>query len=539
MDGHRVRRLAEVLVASQLRNGRATSDPKSFFGRGISILVLDVAAFLLAYFGATGFLSLASQVEPSIAGSSAAVLLPILPAVAMGIILVGGVMFELTASARFAGSDAVNWLPLVSSEYVMASTLAIAYSYSLPLALGFGAGLAIAVATGQYLTFGVAAALALLAVIEAGFLIEVVRSITQRMGSVVVGRAGRVTIVARAAIIVVVLLVLQFSFNPALLYDLLGPSGPGVAIATYVPFLWTSRIVYATHAGAYAVGGLFAVGVAGLFAGCALLAFRLRERYWVPAPIEIKLAAHAYGETHPWLARLGFGPVEASIVTKDLHGLFRRKEMVPLLALPVVLGISGLVSLGASGSGSGPGTILWASIVAGFFALFLATTSIGQERRGLVNLYANPVPSRSVFRAKAGLVVLLAGSFGLAVSIALGLLYKLPFWSAAGTWAISLMATLEGTFVGLTFAVRYSDFQERPRPQYLRPAAMIGAMGVGMLVLLLTAGPLAFGIAAPQLGSAVLIPLLLFGAAVALLVIPITFYSARTGMDRMMRELPF
>ena len=46
---HRVRRLAEILVASQLRAGRSTSNPRSFLGRGIVIAVADVGLFLAAF----------------------------------------------------------------------------------------------------------------------------------------------------------------------------------------------------------------------------------------------------------------------------------------------------------------------------------------------------------------------------------------------------------------------------------------------------------------------------------------------------------
>lgn len=533
--------MAEVLVASQLRSGRANANPKSFFGRGYSILLFDAIGFLLGFLGTDALLGAIGAVDPAIAGSAATVILPILPTFAIGVVLVAGVMFELTTTSKFAGSDAVNWLPLVPSEYVLASSLAVGYSYSFPLAGALGVATAVALVSGQYLPFALAAFFGLLGVVEAGFLIEMVRAATQRVSAVVVGRTGRMTIALRAAVIVVLLLLFQFAFNPVLLYDALGPSGPGISLTTLVPLLWTSRAVYAVLAQQYLVAGGFAAGALVLFAALGFLAFDVRERYWVPLPTEIRLAAHTYGETHPYLARLGFGPVEASILTKDLHGLLRRKEMLPLLALPPVLGLFGIFSMAGTGpAGFGPGPILWAGMIAGFFALFLSTTSIGQERRGLVNLYVNPVPPRSVFRAKAGLVVLLAGAFGLVISIGLSAWYRFPIGSALGTALLSLLTVLEGTFVGLSFATQYSDFQERPRPQYLRPAAMLAAMLVGMTLLFLTAGPIAFGLAGGViLPASFVLPLLLFGAAVALCVIPLTFWWARRGIEQMMRELPF
>ena len=68
MEPHRVRRLAEVLVASQLRSGRANSDPKSFFGRGYSILLFDAIGFVVAFVGAYALFSAIGSVDPSLAG---------------------------------------------------------------------------------------------------------------------------------------------------------------------------------------------------------------------------------------------------------------------------------------------------------------------------------------------------------------------------------------------------------------------------------------------------------------------------------------
>ena len=49
MNLHRVGRIAGVLVASQLRAGRSTSNPKSFLGRGYSILIYDALGFGLIF----------------------------------------------------------------------------------------------------------------------------------------------------------------------------------------------------------------------------------------------------------------------------------------------------------------------------------------------------------------------------------------------------------------------------------------------------------------------------------------------------------
>ncbi len=530
--------MAEVLVASQLRSGRASSNPHSFLGRGVALLVLDVVAALAAFGFTLWVVDGLASIQPGFGALAAGLVLPLIPAIAVGLVLVAGVMFELTTTARFASSDAVNWLPLRPIEYVLASTFAIAFSYSLSLALALGAGAAIAVATGEYLTYLLAAGLGVLGLLEGGFLIEMIRAVTQRVSAVVAGRAARVSLALRIVGVLVMLLALQFAFNPVLLYDVVGTSGLNGTWTAVIPILWGTHSVEAAGRGDLLSGAVFAAATVALSALLLAAAVRLRARYWNPVAPELKLSPHEYGASHPWLRRFGFGPLEASLVGKDLQGLLRRREMTPFLLLPLVLGAVGLLGLDpGAGPSSVPGAVLWGGMVAGLFALFLSTTSLGQERRGVLNLYANPVPPRSVFRAKAGLVLLLAGTFAVVLTGAVSLRMGLDLPTTIGTGASALAAVAESTFLGLAFAARYSDFQERPRPQYLRPTAMLAASLGGMFVLLLTVGPLAFAIGDPALG-AIGLDFLLFGALLATVVIGLGFWSARRGVDRLFAEMP-
>ncbi len=111
MDLHKVRRLFEVLVASQLRSGRSTSDPQSFTGRPAFTAVVDVALFVgvfgLGWLVVSGLPSGSATLLAAVNG-----IIPFLPLAAVGVVLIAGTMFELTGSARFAGSDAVNWMPI-------------------------------------------------------------------------------------------------------------------------------------------------------------------------------------------------------------------------------------------------------------------------------------------------------------------------------------------------------------------------------------------------------------------------------------------
>jgi hypothetical protein len=536
---HQVRRIAEVLVASQLRSGRSTSDPRSFFGRGISLLVYDSVAFLLMFFAALSITNEIERVDPALAHSGALLLAPLLPMIALGVVLVAGVMFELTSTNRFATSDAVNWLPVSPREYVLGSTLAIAYSYSLTVSLALGAGLGVALPTGELPPFALAGSLAVLSLIEGGFLIEILRSTTQRVGSFLGKHTGRFALVARALVVVGVILMFQFLVNPVLLSELLSSLGSLALVSVFVPLLWGTHAVYEVFAGDWLAAGIFASGQILVILLFGYLAAALRERFWAPTGTEMKLESHSYGAGHPWFASIGFRPVEATLMVKDFRGLTRRRELLPMLVLPIVLGVVGFLSGSTRGGrmAAGFGNILWVAWIAGFYALLLSTTAIGQERRGLQNLYMYPVLPRSVFRAKVGGVVLIAAPFGLLWTAAAALWYSMSLEQVAALAVLVVLTALEGTFIGLLFAERYSDYQDRPRPQYLRPSAMVAALLLGVVVMFSTIIPIDLWLGATFGGGS--LGLLVVGGAVAAVALAVSFLLARSGMDRLMTEMPF
>ncbi len=532
MDLHRVRRLADVLVVSQLRSGRSTSNPKSFLGRSVFVGVVDAILFALAV--TLGVLLVGSG--PSVTGSLdplVVAFLPFVPLIGVAAVLVAGVMFELTATMKFSASDAVNWMPLGPGEYVAASAAAIAYTYSPAIVLFLGGTLPFAASAGVLPAWILAAVLAGVSLFEGAFLVEMVRAATQRTSSVSVGRRGHLTLVLRAVLLIVVILSFQLAFNPVILLSVVrAVSGLGIAAAV-VPFFWGTEAVLDAIAGSYLLAVAFA-GAMVLFSALLLaVALRLRGRYWVVSGTEIRLEALEYAAGHPWLRAIGLSPPEAALVSKDLRGYVRRRELLPLLVVPVILIVLVLVegqSIGVTGA------IVWAGWVAGFFALLLAVSSIGQERRALQSLFAFPLTAASILRAKAVAVLLPSLLAALVLGVAVGVLFGLPIVAIGALVALTVGATVVLGLWGLVFASRYSDFQDRPRPQYLRPSAMLAAMGSGMIVLFAIVIPGAIAIEGPllaQTGPAVAAVILALGLGA------LAFRSARTGFDRLFRELPF
>jgi len=532
MNLHRVRRLSGVLVASQLRSGRSSSDPRSFLGQPALIGVLDAVLFLLAFaLAELGVRSL--PIAPGVLDPLVRAILPYLPMIAVAAVLVGGVMFELTSTSKFSGSDSANWLPLTPREYVSASSAAVAYTYSPAMALLLGAVLPLAIATGAFGAWVLAVLLSIASLFEGAFVVEMVRSLTQRMSSVSAGRRGQVTLLLRAALIVIVIVAFQFAFNPVLLFGLLQHAAILDLVTAIVPLFWSTQALTEWLAGQFAWGLLFGGAQIAFAALLLVLAARVRTRYWAVGTSEVRLSAVHYAAGHPALQALGLSPPEAAIASKDLRGYVRRRELLPMLVIPVVLVIIVVVEGGTIG---GLGAILWIGWVAGFFSLLLALSSIGQERRALQSLYAFPISAKNLLRAKAAGVLIPALLGAVGTSVAVGLLFGFGGVEVLEVTALNCSAAFVLCFWGLVFAGRYSDFQERPRPQYLRPTAMLGAMGSGMVLLLVIVIPGGVAILSPALGN---LGLLAWTAGSIVLLGALAVLWARSGFVRMFRELPF
>ncbi|MCI4339897.1 MAG: hypothetical protein L3K06_02040 [Thermoplasmata archaeon] len=534
MDRRRVARLAEVLVASQMRSGRSTSTPSDFFGRPIALLVVDVGAFLAV-------LALASQAIAAIAGRDPALwtsvepqLLAFLPLLVLGAVLLAGLLFELSTTSRFAASDAANWLPITPTEYVAASALAAAFFYSITAAFALGIAVAVTWFTGDLAGLLLAGFLIVLTLFLGGVLVEMLRASTQRITSVVSRRTGRATLVLRIGVFLVVVLAFQLVFNPLFLFALLESVSAAGPLAYAVPFLWPSRALLALASGNALAAAVLTAGSMGLAAILLAGAAWLRVRFWAPAAAELDLGSHSYGPAHPGLSAIGLSQGEAALVWKDLRGLVRRRELLPFLVIPLAITLVSLFSRASTGGRTDLGAGVLAAFTPALFALLVSATSIGQERRAIQLLYALPVAARGVFRAKSVSVLLPALAYSLLLWALVGALLA-PSWRVAiGLLALMATVAVVTCFLGLAFATRYSDFQERPRPQFLRPAAMVSAMLLGVFLVFAIAIPFLLWLysVSPDLA----LPLL--SATIAALSLAVAYRAARSGADRLMRSLP-
>jgi hypothetical protein len=527
MDFRRVRRLAWVLIASELRSGRS------------SVLVID--AFALGGIAIAGslFFRAAAPRDPGLVALALTQGLPVLPLFCLGGVVLAGLLFELNRSARFSTSDAANWLPVTPREYVVASSAAIAYSDSLIVALAGGIAVAVGAASGNWPAALLSLALSINGLLAGALVVEMVRATTQRAAAALSGRSGKAALAGRLVLFVLVIVVFEVFFSPLLLYRLLGAITSLGAASYWIPVLWAPLGVEMWVAGnALASVGFLALSGA-LTVVFVVVAAELRVRFWAPAPAELRMDVHAYSETHSVLGRLGLDRVEAAIVAKDIRGLFRRREMLPVIAIPAVL----LVVIGITGATSGPSggvgfLTIYAGWLCGFAALWMATTSFGQERKALQTLYQLPVTPESIYRAKRALPVLFGVVYSVVLVGAIAALQPSSPFVLAGLLMAYLAAGVLSALLGLAFAARFSDFQERPRPQFIRPWAMILAMLVAL--------PLNFGIlvvaviilASVVAGAGVPIALTVGLVAFVLGAGAVFGHLARSGTLALLRELP-
>lgn len=420
-------------------------------------------------------------------------ILVFIPALVPTVVLVAGILFELSTSSRFASSDSINWLPVTQTEYVLASTLSVAYSYSVVPSIIMGITLIPSVRLGYGWTWLEMLALSCVALLYGGAIVEILRAAINRVSSAVMSRARRGALLLRLAATVGLILVVEVIFNFVFLINVVGAFTSTLSAVQFMPVLWASLAVRASESGELAQNALFAAGTVA-FAGAMLwVAVKVRSRYWSPIPSQAVVTLREYvpGGGAPFgLSFFGLSDAEATLVRKDIKGLTRRRELLQYFAIPFVLAIVFVFEFSLSPSGGGAGLAQFpAWFVGGLFGLMISSISFGQEGRAAAVLYSLPLTAKEVLRAKIFTSMLLAMVATLAVYVAVSLISRPSLPSAIENLVIAVAITAQEVCIGTAFGARYPDFQERPRPRFMDPLGIIVMMVVGMTVLMVTALP--------------------------------------------------
>jgi len=482
-------KLTKVLTFSQLRATRTIRGRLDFLRRPSAIVLIDTAAFTVACLVSQRLASIFTATILTSTGSSLAVQVMVdLPIFLMFLIMISGLLWELSYSFNFTSTDMINHLPITAAEYVLASSASLAFSYSIYVAVGMGAALGLALQFGLIYAWIITVLMSLVGVLIGAFALEALRAFTNRASSLLYKRSGRAVMILRLVVLIAVFVFFQLFFNPTIMLSLLGSIAGGVRGASYFPLVWPSLAVASFIEDNLLSASLYAF-LTFLLCGFFFLAcVRLRQAYWMPMPVSVKLSTATYAPSAGFLSRLGLNPAESAIVRKDFRSLSRRREMARFLAIPILivasLLIPSLVSTSQSPASS-LGIMFWFfPLIFGvtFFALFTSMISVGQEGSAVWNLYSSPLLPRELVRAKVTANIILSLPIAIAFWLGITLLGHTSFKSSLAILLVLAALILAESFVGLALGAKYPDFSETIRSRFIRLTGMLTGMLLGMAV---------------------------------------------------------
>lgn len=490
MNYKKTRKIAEVLILSAVRARRGDSknpivEAKSGLRNNrITVFgfpIVTAITYLFVYRGEAPLELISSAL------GQAFIFLPFL---SMFLMILNGLMFEITMSKYSTSTDIVNWLPLRASEYVVGSTISSIY-FSLPfLMIIYGVTLGTSFYVGQTAIWIITLLTSLVSIFIGGFFIEVVRAFMNEASSAISKRGGRLSQVLQLVTTVSIIAVMALLFNYNVLLRVMDWFGLTLEQVWFIPLFWPSMTIQSlltenTYSTAiYSIGCLILLGVSYQLGSYA------RTKYWVPKPITIDLGPKTIQNKNK-TSLLGKNG-EQAIFSKDLKALFRRKEMMTLLAIPFMLFAVNFIQTDVSilwnesaGYIDRLGVFLLPGMGLYMLSLYIGMVSIGQEGNGFINLQISPIKPKQIIMGKLPVGWSLS-AISLVLMLTIVRIYiNLPIDAYWGISIIGFVTITEASFLGLMFGTMFPDFTEVPRARFIRPeGSLITMIGSGIVVLL-------------------------------------------------------
>ncbi len=485
--------ITNSLLLSQLRAAAASGrgiNVRSIIRRPLLLGILDLGAFIVAtgaaYYVGTVVNSMPTSVFTVISSGVRNVIV-ILPAVILTIILVLGLVLEVSSGAQFARSDTVNWLPVTPTEYVAASTLSLLIYYSVFPVVVLGVTLGFAVVFGILGAWELAAVLSIFSVMTSASILEILRALLSRFSTAFYRRGGRAAIGLQALSGVILIILLQTLFYPTVYEHFLGVITPHFGPTWLVPLLWASVAVTAVLSSNFLVALLFSLLAVGFSLVLFSFAIAARSRYWVPMQPSIRISTASYAPKRGIASGILTSP-QLAITKKDLRGLVRRREMVRLLALPGVFLVIGF--LGFARSGGGSFLIYFGMFIVAYATLYFSMMSIGAEGKSIVNLYQAPVTTKDFVIGKAVPPIVFGSIVGIAFYIVAGIVFSRAIGFLAPMFLLlAVELAFEMSLVGLLFGTRFPNFSESPRAAFVSQTGGLLAFPSAVVIAGLSLGP--------------------------------------------------
>jgi hypothetical protein len=551
MRFHVLLKFAKILMLSRLRNTRSSFLSNSITNRPILIALIGSMMFIAGVgFGiATISFLRGAGASPADIGQIVETIFGGIPIFLIGFFFTMGLLWELNASSESESADAINWLPISPSEYVFASTLSTAYTYSPLVLVTVGYSLPIGILTGNTSAFLILVVASVIAAFIGSVTVEILRSLLARASTAFNKVGGRSMIVLRILGIILILLFAQTLFSGFLIIRIINTVSSANAATILVPLLWPTLSITSILRSNTLSSVFFMTLSLGFLAALASTALALRSKFWVSTPPSFHFSNKGRISGVSRLRKIGVSAVSLALVRREIRSATRRKEVVRLMAIPIILPV--MISFPAIFSPA-PTTGAQSSLISPLFlavpllfgvglgTLFLGMTSIGQEGKRLWNLSSLPIEAGTIVTSKI-LFTSLISTIGLVLGLGLTVFFfQVSILDALTFIAVGITLVLAEASLGVAIGSRYPDFSDGPRPRFVTIMGSVLGAFLGVVMMLLMSLPLLFLLLARVF---LLLPFSLqlsffLGGMLGLIFARISYSLSIRSVDAILRELP-
>jgi len=544
-------KFAKILMLSRLRNTRRSFLSDSITNRPILIALIGSIMFAagLGFGTATVSFLRGAGASPADIGQIVETIFGGIPIFLIGFFFTMGLLWELNASSESESADSINWLPISPSEYVFASTLSTTYTYSPLVLVTVGYSLPIGILTGNVSAFLVLVIASVVAAFIGSVTVEILRSLLARASTAFNKIGGRLMILLRILGIVLILLFTQTLFSGFLIIRIINSVSSANAATILVPLLWPTLSITSILRSNFLSSVYFLLLSFGFLAVLASSALALRSKFWVSTPPSFHFSSTGTISGVSRLRKIGVSVVSLALVRREIRSATRRKEVVRLMAIPIILPV--MISFPALFSPA-PTTSVASGLISPLFlavpllfgvglgTLFLGMTSIGQEGKRLWNLSSLPLEAEAVVTSKI-LFTSLISTIGLVLGLGLTVLFfQVSILDALTFIAVGITLVLGEASLGVAIGSRYPDFSDGPRPRFVTIIGSIIGAFLGVMMMLLMSLPLLFLLLARVF---LLLPFslqlsFLLGGMLGLIFARISYSVSIRSVEGILRELP-
>lgn len=386
-------------------------------------------------------------------------------------LLYGLVLTQMSQFQRVGAKVSIQpvyWFPISWQEHTLASIISNILGTPLIVTAFISSGVLVA---SIFLGLVPLAALTILAlfisVLLASVTTEVFKTLNVRLSGAMTKVAGRATMWIRllgsvGSLIVFYLIYFSIYYNTTPL-AIFGTVAGGQQALWFIPYVWPGIALSSFANSLWLETTVLLLSSAAFICAVFLAAAHLNMRFGMYEMPSIKLSHGAYAPKTGFLGKLGFSPVEAAIMRKDLKSFTRRHELMYIFIFPIIFIVMPILTTLRTETGAGnPMPTVFPSFMFAYMtvlpgtlmAVIIGSMITGSEGESIWYLYSSPVSAKSLFRAKYGFVLLFSLTVTLVCSILSGLIFVPPLQIAILGLAEGIFLIVSLTSISLSFGIR-------------------------------------------------------------------------------------